>query len=32
LLRGYEARIWTADEAKTPCEEQSGSKHCQKKP
>jgi len=27
LLQDNEERVWTADEAKTPCEAQSGSKH-----
>jgi len=30
LSRGSEARLWTADEAKNPYEEQPGPKHCQK--
>ena len=29
LLQDYEARVWTADEAKTPCEEHLGSEHFQ---
>ena len=30
LLQGSEARVWTADEVETPCEEQLGSEHSQK--
>jgi len=29
LLQGNEARVWTADEVKTPCEEQLRSEHSQ---
>jgi len=31
-LQGYEAKVWTADEVKTPCEGQLGSENFQEMP